>query len=91
MTRKEIIRQLRENYGFSYTDACNAVSALAEIIIQSLQRQEPVIIRKLGTLKPVRSKGRTARNISKGALIQVPPHWKVRFVISPSLKKELNR
>ena len=80
MTRKDIARKAtqllnsqRNNLHVSLPEAEELVNLVTLIIAEAVENGETVTLRGFGSFKPVKRKTKTARNISTGQTIILPP------------------
>lgn len=91
MIKKELVQQISDKTGIGL----NEVTAVIDCFIDSFQRtmvkKEPLFLRGLFTAKPIISKYKKGRNIKKGTQISIPPHYKIKFVPSMVLVREMKK
>lgn len=91
MTKKEIIRELVKRTGLTTSEATHAVDGIIEIIADALVKGDPVLLRGFASIKTVQRAAKTARDIQRGTLVQVPPYKQVKFIAYNALKERINR
>ena len=90
MTKAELIKQLKEEFGLStLAQAENVQNALFAIISNALKRGDDISILGFGTFKKVKRAARKGRNPRTGAEIQIPASTTVKFSPSKTLKETL--
>ncbi|PIU18641.1 MAG: hypothetical protein COT16_01550 [Elusimicrobia bacterium CG08_land_8_20_14_0_20_44_26] len=65
------------------TEAKDAVNKVFEEIVNALRRKEKVVIQNFGSLHVRLKKPYEARNPKTGKKVYVPPHYVVKFTVSP--------
>lgn len=90
MKKEGIIDKVIKRTGLSEYDAKLAVNCVFNAIKQAIIEEERVEIRSLGVFKPVVRAEKKARDIGRDCEIIIPEHRSVKFVVSESLKRELN-
>lgn len=68
----------------------NVIDDLMEIIRDELIRGNNVRLPGVGIIRVSTHKGRKARNISTGSIMNIPPRQNLRLDTSKSFKEELN-
>lgn len=90
MTRKDIVQELVRRTSLTASQATHAVEGVIDIIGDALAKDEPVLLRGFGTIKTVRRKAKTARDISRGKALRVPPRKAVKFTAYNALRQRIN-
>lgn len=90
MTRREIARELAKRTNLTSTQAIHAVEGIIEIFADALDKDEPILLRRFGTIKTVQRAARPARDINKGTSMMLPPVKQVKFVAYNELKERIN-
>lgn len=90
MTKRDIINRMVQHSELNPSQATHAVEAFIEIIADALVVNEPVLIRGFGTIKTVRRAAKTARDIDRGKVIQLPSCRKVKFTAYSQLLYRIN-
>jgi DNA-binding protein HU-beta len=88
MIKQDIINQLAENTNLSKSQATEAVQGVVDILAKAFIAGETVSIRGLATFRSVVRAKKTARNISKAVVVEVPAHRTVKLILSDSIKKQ---
>lgn len=91
MTKQEIIKELVKRTDLTTSQATHAVDGVIDIITDALVREDPVLLRGFASIKTVRRAAKTARDIKRGTLVQVPPCKQVKFIAYNALKERINR
>ena len=87
VNQSDMIEHVADKTGSSRVLAAAVIAAFSDAISTSLAKGDVVRLGKLGTLKTVETKARTARNPKTGEKLQVAASRKARFVPSKSLKE----
>ena len=87
MNQSEMIEHVADKTGSSRVLAAAVIAAFSDAVSDSLAKGESVRLGKLGTLKTVDTKARTARNPKTGEKLEVAASRKARFVPSKGLKE----
>ena len=85
MNKEELIKEL-SNYLFDKQQAKIAVDSTLEIIKNSLQNGEKVVLSNFGTFKVKQSAPLAIKN-PKGQIIEVPSKRRIRFKPSENILK----
>ena len=91
MNRNDIAEQLCKRIGFSRSTSLQVVDNVLDIFSESFNRGESVFLRGFGTLAVKDMQPRRGRDLNAGIDVLVPAQRTVRFRISPTLKKQLNK
>ncbi len=90
MTKVEIINRVAEETGLSKVRAEEAVETIIETIKQTLQRGEPVILRRFGTFQVRGKNARIGRNPKTGEEAPIHPRKVVRFKSGKYFREAVN-
>lgn len=90
MTRNQIAQELVRRTSLTPSQAMHAVEGVIDIIGDALAKDEPVLLRGFGAIRTVRRKAKTARDISRGKVLRVPPRKAVKFIAYNALKQRMN-
>jgi DNA-binding protein HU-beta len=90
MTKREVIRRLREKTGLPLQEATLAVEAFFSTIKQGLSDGDKVSLVGFGTFSIRRRDARAGRNPRTGESVQVPPRHTVIFKAGKSFRELLN-
>lgn len=90
MTKQELTNRLADETGLSRIDALRAVEGLMTVMGDTFVEGHNIYLRGFGTFKVRTTKQKTARNISRGETVIVPPRKTVKFVPCENLKKRLH-
>ncbi len=91
MNRNDIAEQLCKRIGFTRSTSLQVVDNILDILSESFTRGESVFLRGFGTLAVKDMQPRRGRDLNAGKDIVIPSQRTVRFRISPTLKKQLNK
>jgi len=89
MLKKDVVDLFVERHGLSRNQAKAMVNDLIDEIGESLKRGDSVHLSGLGTFSVVTRPARQARNPRSGDTFMAPEGRRVRFQVSPKLKKEI--
>ena len=87
----QLISLLAASSGKTRTNAEIFIKAFFNVIAQTLASHESVKIKGFGTFKINRVEARKSVNVSTGAEMQIPAHYKVVFTPSKSMAEKVNR
>ena len=87
VNRTELVAAIAERTELTKTDSEAALSALQEVLIDSLGKGEPVKITGLLSVERVERAARTGRNPRTGEEIQIPAGFGVKVSAGSALKK----
>lgn len=87
----QLVAMLAENSGRSKKQVEGFVKAFFSTIAESLAEHDAVKIKAIGTFKTSRVEARKSVNVSTGAELKIPPHFKVTFTPSKTLAESVNR
>jgi DNA-binding protein HU-beta len=90
MTKQQLANRLAGETGLSRIDALRAVEGLMTVMGDTFVEGHNIYLRGFGTFKVRTTKQKTARNISRGETVIVPPRKTVKFVPCENLKKRLH-
>ena len=86
-TRKNLIRKINQNVGFS----SKIIDNFFESLISALVISNKIKISSFGTFKVINTKERTGRNPKTKIEAKILPRKVVKFKPSSFVKKEINR
>lgn len=89
MRKKDIIQELVGRTSLTTSQATHAVDNVVGIITEALASGDTVFLRGFGTFKTVLRAAKTARNVSKGTAVHIPPRWQVKFIAYNNLKERI--
>ena len=90
-TRKNLIRKIYQNVGFSKNFSSKIVDNFFESLISALIISNKIKISSFGTFKVINTKERTGRNPKTKIEAKILPRKVVKFKPSSFVKKEINR
>ena len=90
MTKQELANSLAYETGLSRADAMTAVEGMMKVMGDTFCAGHNIYLRGFGTFKVRTTKAKTARNISRGETITIPPRKSVKFIPCENLKKRLH-
>ena len=90
-TRKNLIRKLYQNVGFSKNFSSKIIDNFFETLISALLISNKIKISSFGTFKVINTKERTGRNPKTKIEAKILPRKVVKFKPSSFVKKEINR
>lgn len=91
LTKKEIIKAVSEENGFSKNQSVELVETLIEIIKKTLVSGDYVLVSGFGTFRVIAKKERKGRNPATGEDLILEPRRVVRFRESDNLREKINR
>ena len=90
-TRKNLIRKINQNVGFSENFSSKIIDNFFESLISALIISNKIKISSFGTFKVINTKERTGRNPKTKIEAKILPRKVVKFKPSSFVKKEINR
>ena len=90
MTKIDIAEKIREKVGFSHEEAAKVVETVFDIIKETLQREDKILVSGFGDFVIRNKKARRGRNPQTGGNIEITPRRILRFKPSLVLKASLN-
>ncbi len=90
LTKADIIEAIRKENGYSRNQSSEVTEILFEIIKQSLESGEDVMISGFGKFKVKNKKERRGRNPVTNEDLMLPPRRVVTFKCSDKLKNRIN-
>ena len=90
-TRKNLIRKIYQNVGFSKNFSSKIIDNFFESLISALAISNKIKISSFGTFKVINTKERTGRNPKTKIEAKILPRRVVKFKPSSFVKKEINR
>ena len=90
-TRKNLIRKIYQNIGFSKNFSSKIIDNFFELLISTLIISNKIKISSFGTFKVINTRERTGRNPKTKIEAKILPRKVVKFKPSSFVKKEINR
>ena len=90
-TRKNLIRKIYQNVGFSKNFSSKIIDNFFELLISAIIISNKIKISSFGTFKVINTKERTGRNPKTKIEAKILPRKVVKFKPSSFVKKEINR
>ena len=90
-TRKNLIRKIYQNVGFSKNFSSKIIDNFFETLISALLISNKIKISSFGTFKVINTRERTGRNPKTKIEAKILPRKVVKFKPSSFVKKEINR
>ena len=91
MVKLDIIDTIRERVGFSKVDTAKIVESVFDIIKETLQREDKVMISGFGSFVARKKLSRRGRNPKTGSSMEISPRRVLTFKSSPVLRVRSNR
>ena len=91
MTKVDIIDTIREKVGFRKTDIAKIVECVFDIIKETLQREDKIMISGFGSFVARNKATRRGRNPQTGSDMEISPRRVLTFKPSPMLRASSNR
>lgn len=91
VNRTELVAAIAERASLTKTDADAALSALQEVLVDSLSKGEAVKVTGLLSVERVERAARTGRNPRTGEEIQIPAGYGVKISAGSNLKKAVTK
>ncbi|MEZ7897746.1 MAG: HU family DNA-binding protein [Flaviflexus sp.] len=90
LNRTELIAKIAERANLTKTDADAAISALQEVLVESLAAGEAVKITGLMSIERTERAARKGRNPRTGEEIEIPAGYGVKLSAGSALKKAVS-
>jgi len=90
LTKKELAQNLSDQTELSFADAKNFVDLFFDTIKEQLNSGKTVKLSGFGTFDIVQTKERVGRNPKTMEEFPIPSKRKVKFTVSPKVKKSIN-
>ncbi len=91
MTKIDIVNQIYEKVGFPKSEVAKIVEGVFDLMKQTLQREDKMLISGFGNFTIRKKRARRGRNPQTGANLEIAPKRVLTFKASPVLKASLNR
>ncbi|MBM9432907.1 HU family DNA-binding protein [Flaviflexus equikiangi] len=91
LNRTELIAKIAERANLTKTDADAAISALQEVLVESLSAGEAVKITGLMSIERTERAARKGRNPRTGEEIEIPAGYGVKLSAGSALKKAVTK
>ena len=82
MTKSELIRIVHDKSNYNFSDIEEVIDLFLESIVDSLEKDDKVVISGFGTFEKYYQEGYEGVNPSTGERIKVPGSYKTRFNFS---------
>ena len=90
LTKKELAQNLSDQTELSFADAKKFVDLFFDTIKEQLNSGKTVKLSGFGTFDVVQTKERVGRNPKTMEKFPIPSKRKVKFTVSPKVKKSIN-
>ncbi len=87
MKKETIIKPVAERRNITVIEAGRTVDAFLEVIAETLEKHEPIILQNYFSFTPKPRKARTARNLSTGEDMTLPAHMAATCRFAARLRK----
>ena len=87
MKKETLVKLVAERRNITVVEAGRVIDATLEIIAETLEKREPVILQNYFTFTPKARKERMARNLATGESMVVPAHWAATCRFAGRLRK----
>jgi integration host factor subunit alpha len=91
MVKIDIVDKICEKVGFSNKEVAKIVETVFDIIKETLQREDKILISGFGNFVIRNKRARRGRNPQTGGDTEITPRRVLTFKPSPVLKASLNR
>ncbi len=91
MTKVDIVEKIYEKVGFPKSQVVKIVETIFDIIKETLQREDKIVVSGFGDFVIRNKRARRGRNPQTGAALEITPRRILTFKPSPVLKASLNR
>ena len=90
MNKQQLVDVVAQNTGMTKKDSVSAVSAILDVITETLASGEDVKITGFGSFEVKTREARTGRNPKTGAPVEIPASKYVSFSAGSVLKEKVN-
>ena len=90
MNKQQLVDAVAQNTGMTKKDSVSAVSAILDVITETLASGEDVNITGFGSFEVKTREARTGRNPKTGAPVEIPASKYVSFSAGSVLKEKVN-
>lgn len=90
MNKQQLVDAVAQNTGMTKKDSVSAVSAILDVITETLASGEDVKITGFGSFEVKTREARTGRNPKTGAPVEIPASKYVSFSAGTVLKEKVN-
>jgi len=91
MVKVDIVDKICDKVGFSNKEVAKIVETVFDIIKETLQREDKILVSGFGNFVIRNKRARRGRNPKTGVDIKITPRRILTFKPSPVLKASLNR
>ncbi|MCI1676359.1 MAG: HU family DNA-binding protein [Ancrocorticia sp.] len=91
LNRTELIAKVAEKAGLTKTESDKALSALQDVLVESLEAGETVKITGLMAIERTERAARKGRNPRTGEEIEIPAGYGVKLTAGSALKKAVSK
>ncbi len=91
MTKIDIVEKIYEKVGFPRSEVTKIVETVFDIIKETLQHEDKMMISGSGNFAIRNKRGRRGRNPQTGVTLEITPRRILTFKSSAVLKSSLNR
>lgn len=91
VNRTELVSAIADRASLTKAQADHALAAFQEVIIESLEKGEPVKVTGLLSVERVERAARTGRNPRTGKAIEIPAGYGVKLTAGSTLKKAVGK
>ena len=91
MTKIDIVDKIYEKVGFPKSEVAKIVETVFDIIKETLQREDKILVSGFGNFAIRNKRARRGRNPQTGGHIEITPRRVLTFKPSAVLKGSLNR
>jgi len=91
MIKKELCQSISDKTGLQLNEVTSVIDSFIQTFTETMVKKEPLYVRGFLTAKPILSKYKKGRNIAKGEVMDIPPHYKIKFIPSKTLSKKMKK
>jgi len=91
MTKEELLEAVASRSGLSKSAVNSVIDSVSQVVTETLQRGERVMVSGLGVFDVAKWASRRARDPQSGELIKIPSMKVPRFRASVALKKSVRK
>lgn len=89
MVKTDLINKVSEITGITKKDTKDTIDAMLDVIVESINNDEKIVLNKFGVFEPRITAARYARNMQTGEPMTTTPRRVIRFRMSNCVKDSL--
>ena len=89
IVKYDLAKSIAKKTGLKIKESVKVLDIVIDDLQAAFTSREMVILRDIGTFKPVLRKGRKGQSFKNGT-IDIPAHWSIKFEISKGVRLAVN-